>query len=277
MAGFHGHDDFFEGGIAGAFADAVDGAFDLAGAALNAGEGVGDGEAEVVVAVGGEEDILGAGDVGDEVFEHGAVFGGGGEADGVGAVDGGSAGFDGGVDDFGEVVEFGARGVFGGEFDIVNVGAGEGDVVAGHAENFIFGFFEFEFAMDFGGGAEDVDAAMRGVLDGFPGAADVFFGAAGEAGDDGVADFGRDGGDGIEVTGAGDGEAGFDDIDAEGFEGACDFEFFLEVHGGAGGLLAVTEGGVEDADGVGGGTGGGGLGGAHGGLLKVGRVSLRGL
>ncbi len=51
-AGFEGHDDFFEGGVAGAFADAVDGAFDLTGAALDGGEGIGDGEAEVVVARG---------------------------------------------------------------------------------------------------------------------------------------------------------------------------------------------------------------------------------
>ena len=56
-----GGGDLFESGVAGAFADAVDGALDLARAALNAGEGVGDGHAEVVVAVGGEDDVLGAG------------------------------------------------------------------------------------------------------------------------------------------------------------------------------------------------------------------------
>ncbi len=60
----HGEDggDLFEGGVAGALADAVDGALDLAGAGFDGGEGVGDGEAEVVVAVRGEDDVLDAGD-----------------------------------------------------------------------------------------------------------------------------------------------------------------------------------------------------------------------
>ena len=48
--------ELFEGGVAGAFADAVDGALDLADAGFDGGDGVGDGEAEVVVAVGGEDD-----------------------------------------------------------------------------------------------------------------------------------------------------------------------------------------------------------------------------
>ena len=48
--------DLFESGVAGALADAVDGALDLARAGLDAGEGVGDGHAEVVMAMGGEDD-----------------------------------------------------------------------------------------------------------------------------------------------------------------------------------------------------------------------------
>ncbi len=45
------HDDFFERGVAGALADAVDGAFDLARAGGERGDGIGDAEAEIVVAV----------------------------------------------------------------------------------------------------------------------------------------------------------------------------------------------------------------------------------
>ncbi len=45
-AGLEGHDDFLEGGVAGALANAVDGAFDLTGAVGDGGEGIGDGEAE---------------------------------------------------------------------------------------------------------------------------------------------------------------------------------------------------------------------------------------
>ena len=50
-AGLDRHDDLFERGVAGALADAVDGALDLPRAAFDAGERVGDRQAEVVVAV----------------------------------------------------------------------------------------------------------------------------------------------------------------------------------------------------------------------------------
>ena len=45
------HDDLFERGVAGTLADAVDRALDLARAGLHGGERVGDGHAEIVVAV----------------------------------------------------------------------------------------------------------------------------------------------------------------------------------------------------------------------------------
>ena len=58
-----GHDDFFEGAVAGPLADAVDGAFDLPGALLHGGQAVGHGQAQVVVAVDAEDDLVDAADV----------------------------------------------------------------------------------------------------------------------------------------------------------------------------------------------------------------------
>ena len=46
-----GHDDLFEGAVAGSFAEAVHRAFHLPGAVPDAREGVGGGKAKVVVAV----------------------------------------------------------------------------------------------------------------------------------------------------------------------------------------------------------------------------------
>ncbi len=57
-----------------------------------------------------------------------------------------------------------------------------------------------------------------------------------------------------------DGEAGFDDVDAEIDQGLGDLELFAEVHAAAGGLLAVAERGVEDDDASGHGSGVGGVG-----------------
>ena len=70
--------------------------------------------------------------------------------------------------------------------------------------------------MEVGGGEEDVDAVAGGGFDGAGGGFDVLAFAAGERGDDGcLAPRGR----WREWTGialGGDGEAGFEDVDAEG-------------------------------------------------------------
>ena len=65
--------DLFERGVAGAFADAVDGALDLAGSGFDASEVVGYSQAEVVVAVGGEDDVFDAGDAGADHEEDGCA------------------------------------------------------------------------------------------------------------------------------------------------------------------------------------------------------------
>ena len=46
------------------------------------------------------------------------------------------------------------------------------------------------------------------------------------------------------------GKAGLDDVDAHVVEQLGDFELLLMGHGGAGALLAVAQGGVEDDDAV---------------------------
>ena len=56
--------------------------------------------------------------------------------------------------------------------------------------------------------------------------------------------------DGGEVAVRRDRKAGLDDVDAHVVEQFGDFELFLVRHGGAGTLLAVAQGGVEDDDAV---------------------------
>ena len=94
-----------------------------------------------------------------------------------------------------------------------------------------------------------MDARVFGHLDGVPAAPDVLLRAAGEAADlDAVAGLSGDGLDGVEVALAGGGEARLDDVDAEDFELVSDAELLAEVHGAAGGLLAVAKRGVEEDD-----------------------------
>ncbi len=199
-ANHEGGGDLFEGGVAGALADAGDGALDLAGTGLNAGEGVGDGHAEIVVAVGGEDDVLSAGDLGEKHAEGGGVFFGRGVADGVGDVDGGGPGLDRNRDDFDEEVRVGAGGVFGGELDVVAEGAGETDGFGSLMEGFGAGDLQLGFEVEIGGGEEGVDTGFVGGLDGAGGGFDVFAFAAGEGGDAGAADFAGDLADGVGVA-----------------------------------------------------------------------------
>jgi hypothetical protein len=56
--------------------------------------------------------------------------------------------------------------------------------------------------------------------------------------------------DGGEIAFGGDRKAGLDDVDAHGVEELGDFELLFVGHGGAGALLAVAQGGVEDDDAV---------------------------
>ena len=55
---------------------------------------------------------------------------------------------------------------------------------------------------------------------------------------------------GGEIAFGGDRKAGLDDVDAHCVEQLGDFELLLMGHGGAGTLLAVAQGGVEDDDAV---------------------------
>ena len=59
------HDELLERGVAGALADAVDRALDLPHAALDRREAVGDGQAEIVVAVRAEDGAVGVRDARD--------------------------------------------------------------------------------------------------------------------------------------------------------------------------------------------------------------------
>ena len=95
-----------------------------------------------------------------------------------------------------------------------------------------------------------MDAAAVGGLDGAGGGLDVFAAGAGEGGDAGAADFAGDGADGFEVAGGSDGEAGLEEVDAEGGELVGHAEFFGVVHGAAGALLAVAQGGIEEEDAI---------------------------
>ncbi len=117
-----------------------------------------------------------------EALNKGAVLLGDGPADGVGNVHGGGAGGDDRAAALNEEIRLGAGGVLGGKFDVIDKGFGAADAFDGEAEDFVLGLVELEFAVDFGGGEEDVDAAaFAGGFDRLAGGVDVARDATGEA------------------------------------------------------------------------------------------------
>jgi len=70
LAGVQTHDDLFDGGIAGPFADAVDAALHLAGAEFYSDQAVGHGQAQIVVTMDAKRDVFDALNIGLYVFEQ---------------------------------------------------------------------------------------------------------------------------------------------------------------------------------------------------------------
>lgn len=111
--------------------------------------------------------------------------------------------------------------------------------------------------MNLAGGDKRVHPRLLGVPHRLPCRIDILLVASRQAADHRnvavlrhrlVPDLHGDGPHRIEVVGGGRGEAGLDDVNAEAGELAGNDELLFACHGGAGGLLPVAEGGVEDPD-----------------------------
>ena len=244
------HHDLLERGVARALADAVDRALDLAGARLQAGEGVGDGEAEVVVAVDGQHDVAQARHQLVEAAEEGGVLVRHRVADGVGDVDRRRALVERDLHHLGGVLDVGARGVHRRELDVVDQRARVGDGGAGLALDVLARRGELVLDVDVRRRDERVDPRSRGVAYRPVGGVDVADMNAREAGDHGALDLAGDRLHGLEVAGRGDREAGLDDVHAQPRELVGDLELLGRVQRDAGRLLAVAQGGVEDENAV---------------------------
>ena len=159
VAHLHRHHDLLERGVAGALADAVDGAFDLPDAGAHAGERVGHRHAEIVVAMRGEARLVGIRHrsrtilISVEIFLRHRI------ADGVGDIDGGGAGIDRGLDAAAEEIELGAGAVLARPFHIVGVVARARDRGDHHLVDLLRLHLQLPLHVDRRGGDEGVDAA----------------------------------------------------------------------------------------------------------------------
>ena len=111
VAHAQGHDDFFQCGIARTFAQSVDCAFNLARAADHGGKAVGCGHAQIVVAMGGKNNVFGTVHVGDQTRDQIGGFHRRGIADGIGNVDRGRPRLNGDFHRAFQIIPFGTRGI----------------------------------------------------------------------------------------------------------------------------------------------------------------------
>ena len=132
-----GHDDFFQRAISGAFADAVKGALDLARARLDRGQRVGDGKAQIIVAMSREDHMLGPFHLVDQIGKDAIDLVGFritnriGYVQHIGPVAGGTAE---GLD---QEVRFRAQCVLGGKFDLVETATGMVQTALDGLENIV--------------------------------------------------------------------------------------------------------------------------------------------
>ena len=94
VAGPDAHHHLFQRGVARPLADAVDGALHLAGAGVDGGHAVGYRQAQVVVAVDGDDRLVDVGHVLLDAADERLELVGDGVAHGIGDVDGGGPGGD---------------------------------------------------------------------------------------------------------------------------------------------------------------------------------------
>src|SRR6204780_5216661 len=240
------HDNFFQRRISGALADAVDGAFDLAGAGGYRGQRIGDREAKIVVAMRAQHYLRMARQCAARGSENLAIFLGRGVADGVREVDDIRASFGGGSNDFDQEVAIGAAGGFRGKLHVFAVLAAVKNNSKDIVEGFGARYAQLVLQMQIGSGEKNVQARLGGRFERAERSIHVILTGASQGGDAATSNFGGDGAHGIEVTRRSNGKASFEDVDTQRFQLARQLQLFRAMHGESRRLLAVTQRRVEN-------------------------------
>ena len=150
----HRHHDFLQRAVARPFANAVDGAFDLAGARFDRRQAIGDREAQVVVAMYADDRLVDVRHAIDQRTDDVVEMLRRRVADRVGDVDRRRAGGDRLFDHAAEKVDLRPARVLGRKLDVVAVANRPLHSGDRPLDDFLGRHFQFEFAMDGAGGEE---------------------------------------------------------------------------------------------------------------------------
>ena len=169
---YHGH--FFERGVSGAFANAVDGYFHLAGSVHHSGNGIGSSHAQVVVAMGGDDCILDTFYILKQVFDFIPILPWKAITGCIRDIDHRGTGFNHGFHYAGQVHVVGSAGVFAVKFHIFHVLFGVFGGSNGPFQNFILCGIEFIFYMKFRSSNTGMNSFTLCKFEGFGSHFDVF-------------------------------------------------------------------------------------------------------
>jgi hypothetical protein len=242
------HHHLLHGGVPGAFADPVHGALDLTRARQDRGQAVGHREAEVVVAVNGEDDALRPWNPAAQLANQRCVLVRLRVTHGVRNVQGRSSGLDGHLEYLDQIFRVRARRVFGGELDVVHVAARLPHRAIHFLENPLATHPELVLEVDVARRNERVDARVPRRLQRLGRAFHVIVSGARKAADLDLSQLPGDRLDRFEIAATGDGKARFDRVHPQPFQLTRESELLGEVHAATRRLLAVAKRRVEDAD-----------------------------
>lgn len=228
------HGDFFQRAVAGALADAVDGALDLPCAAFDRRQRVGHCQAQIVVAVRAEDHGVGTFHAGDQAREHAADFFRRGKAHRVRQIDRGGTGSDRHARHLGQEILFGAGGVFGGELDVVDIAARQRHMLVHRLQHLLAAHAQLVLAVQRAGGQEDMQARIGGCLQRTCRGFDVGLQAARQHRQRGATQLAADHRHGLAVRMRTGREPGFDDVHAEFVQRARHHQLLLGRHAAAG-------------------------------------------
>jgi len=164
----------------------------------------------------------------------------------VGNIDRGRAHLDDFLEDPAQEIEFRATSVLGGELHVIGILAGPADGLDRLLDDLIRTHAQLLFHVDGRGRDERVYAPRFRRFDRLARPADVVFVGARQRTDGRLLDGVGNRLDGIEIAGRRRRESGLDDVHPHLLELPGDADLFLPGHRGAGTLLAIAQGGVED-------------------------------
>jgi hypothetical protein len=213
---------------------------------ITAASELGDGHAEVVVAVGRPDHLVGVGDALDQLLHALAPQGGNRITNGIGNVDRLRPSPDDLVEDAHQEIHFRAHRVLGGKLDVVGVLECELDGLDRGLDHLVGLHAQLLLHVDRTGGDEGMDAPRPGRTDRLAGGTDVAFVGTRQRAHGGMLDGFGDGLDGVGVTRTGGGKSGLDDVDAELFQLPRNAQFLVLGHRCARALLAIAQGGVKN-------------------------------